>query len=558
MRPPAFISLAAVALGVTALVAPPAQADATAFTLAWGADGTLLVTAGAGIATTAESEFSLTASTPRSVELRLIDWPTASTAFSSLADCSPLPDNPAFGVLCFWKPGRPAPLTVSLDFAAAKVATTTAVVNTANVPQLTFLGGSGPDDVYGGAGNDEIYGGGGDDNLFGGAGDDKVGGDEGNDDVWGEEGNDSVGGGSGNDYVSGDEGVDSMTGGPGVDTIDSEDGIRDTYVNCDNAPGLGKITYDVGKDWPYDCPVTLAPTVPTIVNASAGSSSFTVDWTAPEFDGNSTITSYELRYQRPGSSTWTDLDRKIDGAESSATVTGLTMTGLYNVSLRAVNAVGFSNWATSVPIMVGARPEAPRDVQSIFFDKWKADVSWAPPSDVTSDTTYELAVRTRNTRDTAWLAWTNLPERTKKTLISVGDDVRLLKDRLYQYRVRVVSSSGSPSAWATSPVRFAGDLEPLTDGKITYDAKAKAYTASLTMAGKAWRYNVEIASMTASLTSGSYVAINWSLVTPLSGNRYSFTFPGPITVKPCWVGVSMKLPQESKWDLKTIPAACPK
>ena len=72
--------------------------------------------------------------------------------------------------------------------------------------------------------------------------------------------------------------------------------------------------------------------------------SLMVSWTAP-VDISPAITDYDVRYQKVGSESWTELDHA--GTGLSATVTGLTAGTTYAAQVRATNADGTSAWSRS-------------------------------------------------------------------------------------------------------------------------------------------------------------------------------------------------------------------
>ena len=91
----------------------------------------------------------------------------------------------------------------------------------------------------------------------------------------------------------------------------------------------------------------------TVDSITAGSRSVTVEWSEPESDGGSDITSYDLRYIltsdlsvtfKPTTiklAVWTSGDGDL-----TATITGLEAGTKYSVQVRAVNAAGKSPWST--------------------------------------------------------------------------------------------------------------------------------------------------------------------------------------------------------------------
>ena len=558
MRPLAV--LASTALVSSALVGVPlgaAHAAGPDFTVSWDqSTQQFLVTASPGITSFAESEELVVSGADETVTVVLVD---SGRSISPGSRCTFTPYL-ANGVLCV-APASTQRTRMTVDLRTATGATTTAVTEATKTPDqlaITFLGGSGPDYVQGGVADDEIDGGAGDDDLFGGPGNDKIIGGDGADNIDGEEGDDSLSGGPGNDDVTGDTGLDSMTGGPGVDRLDSEDGLPDTYVNCDNAPGEGAIAFDRGLDIPYDCPVVLPPTAPQRLEAAGGKDSITVSWAPPTFDGNSERLEYQLFYRVPGQTTNVPLPITIPGTESSYTLDNLATPGLYSVSLRARNEAGSSELTPAIPVVVGGAPSPPQSVASVFARRWSATVSWVPPADA-SGATYELALRVMDRQRRNWLAWTTLPDKVAGTSLAVGDDLRIVGGRVYQFRVRTVTSKGDASTWTNSPARFAGNLEPLADPRFTGRGPVNV---SVTAPGPAWKYNVDIAALTASMTAASYQALPITYASTMvkpTFVRFSTEFPGPLTLTTgCYVGVNYRLPGSTMVERARADIACPK
>lgn len=83
-----------------------------------------------------------------------------------------------------------------------------------------------------------------------------------------------------------------------------------------------------------------APVAPAVTATSA--TSISASWAAPAGDGDSPITSYDLRHSTDGV-TWTT----IVGAVSPQAITGLVASTTYQVQVRALNAVGTGAWSAS-------------------------------------------------------------------------------------------------------------------------------------------------------------------------------------------------------------------
>ena len=524
----------AVSLVGAALVgAAPAQAADNALTVALNTQtGEATVTAPSGMAGFGdEEELQISIDTPAYV-FTLAG--TASHTFVAGPNCIGMTSTT---VTCSSVMQMPTS-AVTVDMSKAAGGTTVVIMDGQYEPSLTFYGGPGTDYVQGGFADDQILGGPGNDDLFGGPGDDKISGDAGDDNVEGEEGNDSVGGGADNDYVTGDEGFDRMTGGPGVDELDSQDQLADAYVDCDNAPGLGAVDFDKGLDIPYDCPVVLPPTTPLNVTAAGGKDSITVSWAPPEFDGNSAQLNYQISYRPPGAGANVPKPIVVPGTETSYTFDNLAKTGLYYISMRSVNEEGMSAPTIAVPVVVGGAPSPPQSISSVYIARGNATLSWVEPLQEKTPR-YEVALRVKDKRNKNWLEWKSLPDLQDGTSMEVGDDLRIVNGRVYQFRVRTVLGNGETSAWVTSAIRFVGNLTRPTNGTlepVTLSTGKPGVAATFTLEGLAWIYNVQVTDVTAAYVQDAYYAVSTTYAKP-TGTTYSWNFPnGSNRSKECSVG----------------------
>ena len=118
-----------------------------------------------------------------------------------------------------------------------------------------------------------------------------------------------------------------------------------TATDGDNAAatiGLTVTVTDVAE--PPDAPAEPDVTA----NASSGTNTLDVDWTAPANTGGPPITGYHVRYRISGSpDAWSSANVTVDVDDSSATITGLASNTEYEVQVRAVNDEGESGWSAS-------------------------------------------------------------------------------------------------------------------------------------------------------------------------------------------------------------------
>jgi hypothetical protein len=122
----------------------------------------------------------------------------------------------------------------------------------------------------------------------------------------------------------------------------------------------------------------VAPSAPSIDSITAGDGQLSVAFTTPSSDGGSAITGYE--YSTDNGATWVS----ASSASSPIVITGLINGTVYNVKLRAVNAVGdgsASGAVSQTPTSGGSsEPSAPL-IDDVVAGDGQLSVFFAPPSD---------------------------------------------------------------------------------------------------------------------------------------------------------------------------------
>ncbi len=125
---------------------------------------------------------------------------------------------------------------------------------------------------------------------------------------------------------------------------------------------------------PASNPVTPAtvPNAPTIISASAGDQTATVNFNAPAVNGGSPVTSYTVTSNPAGGT--------ISGPASPLTVTGLTNGVAYTFTVTATNAVGTGAASTPTSSVTPATvPNAPA-VGAVIAGNASVSVSFTPPA----------------------------------------------------------------------------------------------------------------------------------------------------------------------------------
>jgi hypothetical protein len=167
-----------------------------------------------------------------------------------------------------------------------------------------------------------------------------------------------------------------------------------------------------------------------------------VTWKAPENDGGSAVTGYDVQIDdRSGQDACAS---KFDDAEdattpgTSATFTDLTGSA-YCIRVRATNDEGDSDWVVAGTVAMAASvPGAPRNLEETNETKNSVILDWdAPRSDGGSDIT-DYIVEYRKAGSTAWITFDD-KVRTATSASVTGLD----KDTEYDFRVAAVSAAGT-------------------------------------------------------------------------------------------------------------------
>ena len=188
-----------------------------------------------------------------------------------------------------------------------------------------------------------------------------------------------------------------------------------------------------------------APAAPAVAGISGSTTSLTVSWTAPPNTGKPAITSYDVQYRQGTSGDFTNGPQDATG--TSATITGLMASTLYQVQVRATNDEGDSAWSASGSGTTGTTATAPvapaaPTVAAVTGSSTSLAVSWIAPADGGSAiTTYDVQFRPGTSGDfEIWFA------RVTGTSFTLPD---LDASTLYQVQVRATNAIGD-SAWSAS------------------------------------------------------------------------------------------------------------
>ena len=258
--------------------------------------------------------------------------------------------------------------------------------------------------------------------------------------------------------------------------------LYDVRIQATN--GVGSSGYSSSTS---GTPATV-PNQPNPPIVTRGNTQLSVSWAAPANNG-SPIIDYDVRYAVVGAETWTT--HAFTGTGTSTTITGLTNGQVYNVGIRATNAIGSSSWATSGNVIPATNPAAPT-APTLTTGNSQIQATWtAPDNGGTTITSY--TVQYRVTGETSWNTTT-----TSTTSLTITG---LTNGATYQVRIIAVnavgSSSASPGASATpSSVPDAPLAPTITRGN---GQLALSWTAPAAQGSAITDYDVQYKLSTASV-----------------------------------------------------------
>lgn len=190
------------------------------------------------------------------------------------------------------------------------------------------------------------------------------------------------------------------------------------------------------------------PGAPTSVSGTAGNAQVALSWTAPAFDGYTSITDYRVQFST--SSTFaSDINTFTDGVSSntSATITGLTNGTTYYFRVAAINTVGpgaYSSISSGVtPVTV---PTAVTSLTASASDRTITATWSAPVSDGGSAIT-SYTVETQLNSE----AWVNRGSQSSGVSFTVRNNSAATA-RSYKIRVTPNNAIGAGTVATSSSV----------------------------------------------------------------------------------------------------------
>ena len=154
--------------------------------------------------------------------------------------------------------------------------------------------------------------------------------------------------------------------------------LYDFQMRAVNSAGAGSWSATVNNT------ASTPPGAPAIERSEWSVGQIRVTWGAPDDDGGTPVTHYDLRHIRSDSADKSDANwtQKDDLTGTSDSITELTNGVAYDIQVRAVNRAGDGSWSATSTQTPRARPGAPTDVWVATGDS-QLTANWSPPAAVT-------------------------------------------------------------------------------------------------------------------------------------------------------------------------------
>jgi hypothetical protein len=287
----------------------------------------------------------------------------------------------------------------------------------------------------------------------------------------------------------------------------------------------GSTDSSVATATPYTIPT--APGTPTF--SSATSTSITVAWTAPDDNGGSTVTSYEVVLNGT-------LSQSVSGTTTTATFSTLTAGTNYSFAVRAQNAASWGAYSAS-----GTYPTLPAAATAVAAasGNTQVTVSWTDSvSPVVSG--YKVYYRAGTTG--SYDEWTAGTDDTSPATIT-----GLTNGTTYEVYVSAYNASGATDSATDSALARTTPSAPsgLALSSVTTSAASFTWTASNDGGSALSSYTVYRNGATIASISGS--ATSYTDSTVADGTTYSYTLLA--------TNIAGSSPASSPLSITTRPAA---
>ncbi len=243
-------------------------------------------------------------------------------------------------------------------------------------------------------------------------------------------------------------------------------------IRAENANGRGDDVLFV--------PITLTTSaatrpgrIPSRTAMVTGPSTIDLSWTAPD-DGGSAIKKYVIIVAKVGDTKPLITIDDIDPTTRSYTVTGLTASTSYNISIRAENANGRGDDVLFVPITLTTdaltAPAAPTGLTATAAGRTTINLSWTAPSDNGGAAITGYRIESRLQSETSFRTLVMDTESTDTEYSHTG----LAPSTQRFYRVSAINSEGAGAASSSATAITAAATRPSAPRNLTATASGRS------------------------------------------------------------------------------------
>ncbi len=210
--------------------------------------------------------------------------------------------------------------------------------------------------------------------------------------------------------------------------------------------GGNTIVGSAGAAWSETLTTQTPPAISALAPASTTvsaitSSSASISWSAPDYNGGASITNFLVQLSIDGGSSWSTVPHAVSTA-LSVSLTGLLPGSSYLVRVAPTNAVGSENFTSASFTTVRRNPDSPQNLSVVNISSTSLSLQWQLPVSNGGSSILDYKVEVSGDSGTTW---TVIQHSASNNL---GFDVsNLLKNHAYKFRVSAVNiiGVGNPS-----------------------------------------------------------------------------------------------------------------
>lgn len=258
--------------------------------------------------------------------------------------------------------------------------------------------------------------------------------------------------------------------------------IVDTYLGVD-VMATQNVTNIVDTYLGVDVLCAVGSTLGAPINlvATAGDGEIAATWSAPGYDGGSSITDYTVQYSDDAGVTWTTFSDSVSTTRA-VTITGLANGSTYKIRVAAVNADGTGPYVTSGSYALVALPVITQQPKNDYATTSTQQITFSVTATIaTGDLTYQWQYYGADYNNGDYdYRWRNISDATAASYVATGNIMSNLLSYDFYYtgtaQLRcAISASGGGAPKYTVAARFM-QLDNLHYPSTNWYGNSGAYT----------------------------------------------------------------------------------